>query len=177
MSDISKAERDALGRIDALDDPDKLRNYIGNARRQGSAVVERAAFARLCRIQPAAQPGTFEHDVWQSVHATEELLRQDRGKTVRLTRTRQKLRKDGAAKTVADLTIKPTPSEGFHLLVDMGHPEFLFEAVVLRHQDIFDSKVRDAAEMRLIEVGLEAEDLTRPAPAPPNEPEPKEEPT
>jgi hypothetical protein len=159
MTDLKPAERAALARIETLDDPDKLRALIGNARRLKSQAVESAAFLRLCQVQPAASPGTFEHDVWQSIHALEEILREERGKTVRLTRTRQKIGRDGEAKTVADLTLAAAASQGFQDLLDRGHPHLTFEVVALRHPDTFDQTVLDAARTRLTDAGLTPDDL------------------
>lgn len=166
MADPTKAERAALDRVETLEDADRLRALIGNARRQGSALVERAAFLRLCEIQPAAAPGSLDHDVWQSIHALEEMLREERGRTVRLSRTRQKIARDGEAKTVADLTLKAEPSSGFADLVARGHAELTCEAVVLRHPQIFDAKVRQAAQARLAAAGLDPEEPAPDMPEP-----------
>jgi hypothetical protein len=161
MAELTKYERAAIERINALNDPDRLRTMATNARANGSVSVERAAFQRLCEVQPAAKSGTVEHDVWCSIYALEELIRAERGKTIRLSHTRQKIAKDGEAKTVADLTLKATASEGFHLLIKMGHPELLFEAVVLRHPLVFDQTVRDAAVDRLAGAGVDIAVVSR----------------
>lgn len=157
MATLSIAEIRALEAIEKLDDPAKLRALLANARTRGATAVADAAFTKLCRIQPSAAPGTVEFDVWQSVYALEEMLRYERGKTVRLSRTRQKIQRDGELKTVADLTLKPEASEGFNLLVDIGHPELLFEAVVLRHPESFDETVQAAARDRLNKANLDIE--------------------
>lgn len=163
MAQITPSERNALVAIEALDDPARLRKFINNARSQNSAIVERAAFARLCLVQPEANPGTVEHDVWQSIFALEEMRCDERGKTVRLTRTRQKIARDGEAKTASDLTLRPEASAGFTDLIERGHPELTFEVVVLRHPKTFGSEVQDAAKTRLIAAGIDPMQYTRPS--------------
>lgn len=155
MAELTVTERTALGQIAELHDPEKLRALITNARRLKSHVVEAAAFTRLCFVQPEATPGTVEHDVWQAIHALEEMLTDERGKTIRLSRTRQKIARHGEAKTAADLTLKSEPSDGFHMLIERHHPELLFEAVVLRHPQTFGPEVLAAAEARLVSAGID----------------------
>ena len=155
MADLTKQETAALSAIETLEDPVKLRALMGNARRLGSATVERAAFTRLCAVQPSAEPGSIAFAVWQSIHALEEMLLEERGRTTRLTRTRQKITRDGEEKTVADLTLKAEPSAGFTDLIARGHPELTFEAVVLAHPETFEAPVIDAARTRLTEAGVE----------------------
>ena len=160
MTAMSASEAKALESIQNLDDPAKLRSLMANARAKGADAVASAAFAKLCSVQPSATPGSVEYEVWESIYALEEMLRLERGKTVRLSRTRQKIGKDGELKTVADLTLKPEASDGFHMLVELGHPELLFEAVVLRHPGSFEEHVRLAAQDRLSKSNIDIERVT-----------------
>ena len=146
-----------------------------NARLRGANDVYDAAFRRLVRVQPSAQVGTVAHDVWRTIYAFEELLKEERGRTVRLSRTRQKIQRDGEVKTVMDLTLKAEPSEGFHMLKDRGILELSFEALVVARAEHFPSNVVDAARVRLEGYGIDlqrAHDYWCPAsvdvpPAPP----------
>lgn len=138
----------ALHLVETCTDPDKLKQLAENARRSGEEKVARAAERKLFAILPAAQPGTLEHDVWQSIHALEAALKSERGKTIRLARTRQKIARAGEWQTVHDL-VNGRPSEGFDMLIERGMPELTFEAVALRHPDRFDESTRSAAEARL----------------------------
>lgn len=147
MTADSRVER-ALLRIRTCTDPEQLRQMSLNAHRQGQEDVRRAAQLRLYEVLPSAKPGTLEHDVWQSIYALEDQLKAERGKTVLLSRTRQKISRDGEERTVADLVLGKE-SEGFRMLTERNMTELTFEAVALRHPDRFDENVRKAATKRL----------------------------
>lgn len=131
-------------------DPKALRQIAENARKKGQLTVARAAELRLYEILPSEEPGSFEHDVWRSIHALEGTLTNERGKTTRLGRTRQKIARVGELETVKDLIVGTRkPSEGFRMLIERQMPELTFEAVALRHPDRFDRIALDAAAERL----------------------------
>ena len=138
----------ALALIASCANPNQLRQIAKNARAKGEEEVRLAAQRRLYEVLPSEQPGTLEYDVWQSIHALEGELSDERGKTVRLSRTRQKITRDKEAKTVADL-IMGSPSEGYRMLIDRGMQDLTFEAVALRHPERFDQLVLHAARNRL----------------------------
>lgn len=152
-----KIER-ALEYIAQCSDPEKLKTMVENARTGGEYEVRRAAELRLYEVLPSAQPGTLEHDVWQSIYALEGSLKDERGKTVLLSRTRQKIKKDGEHKTVSDLVLGKV-SDGFTMLLDRDMPRLTFEAVALRHATEFAQDVLAAAEARLLERGVDPKGL------------------
>lgn len=80
-----------LAAVEAADDPEKLRTIIKNARQRAANELANAAFKKLVSILPSAKQGTVEHDFWKTVHAFEQVLTEERGKTTRLSRTRQKV--------------------------------------------------------------------------------------
>lgn len=143
----------ALDRIATSQDPKALRKMADNAKEAGNEIVKEAALRRLYAVSPAAEPGSLEHAVWQSVFALEDALTDERGKTTRLSRTRQKIAREDEVRTVADLVLKRA-SDGYRMLIERGWPELTFEAVALKHPDRFDSNVLEAAEGRLSASGV-----------------------
>lgn len=145
----------ALAAIASTTDPEKLRTLRDNAHRLGVPEVAEAAFRRLVEILPEDAPGSIEHDFWKTIFAFEELLRDERGKTVRLSRTRQKIDRVGVMQTLVDFALSKKPTEGFSMLIERGLPEFTGEALVLKHSLHFDPTVVTAAESRLQSVGVD----------------------
>jgi hypothetical protein len=147
----AKLER-MLQFVERCDDPKQLRQIAKNADEQRADSVANAARRKLYSILPADKPGTVEHAVWQSIHALEDVLKQERGKTIMLSRTRQKIARQGEIQCIADLVLG-SASEGFRMLMERNLLELSFEAVALRFPDKFDTQVLEAATTRLSEAG------------------------
>ncbi|MCK1334728.1 hypothetical protein ACVW1A_002092 [Bradyrhizobium sp. LB1.3] len=152
-----------LALIAASEDVDKLRTWIVNARKEKQADIEEAAFRRLIEILPKEAPGTVEHDFWRTVHAFEHILSEERGKTTRLARTRQKVARVGEIETLRDWAVGSKSTDGFAMLIERNMPELTGEAIVLRHTDRFDAEVVSAATMRLKEAGVDVSRLPKKA--------------
>lgn len=160
--EIGERNRAALARVAEMDDPDKLRNLMANAGRMGVGAVEEAAFRRLALVQTTvqteegdAEPGSVEHDFWQTIFAHEQLLREERGRAVRLTKTRTKLTKSGAVKALETFAEATAEMGGFATLTGRGWSDMTGEAVILRHPSDFDEATRDAATARLEAAGVD----------------------
>ena len=142
----------ALDKIASCEDAKQLKQIAKNAISQGQPDVCRAAELKLYAILPSAQPGTLQHDVWQSVYALEGALAAERGKTTLLARTRQKIARDGEQGTVASLVLGKV-SDGFRMLLDRNMTDLTFEAVARRHPADFSEDVLKTAKSRLLDVG------------------------
>jgi hypothetical protein len=151
MTDFSKQLRFIAG----CNDEKQLRALINNAKAQGAGAVSEAAFRKLISIVPGERPGTVEHDFWQTLFAFEHILSDERGKTTRLSRTRQKVGRVGVVKILADWAVGATDSDGFKMLLERKLPELTGEAIVLRHPDSFDEETRAAAARRLTKAGVD----------------------
>ena len=157
MSNDDKKQKEltqrALANIAASEDPLALERIYRNAKTQKNDEVARAAQLKLFSVLPSAEPGSLEHDVWQSIYALEGALTEERGKTTRLSRTRQKITRDGETITVADLVMKPA-SEGYRMLLDRDMHVLTFEYVALKHVAVFPSEVLENARKRLTGSGI-----------------------
>lgn len=148
----------ALDTIASCTEPDLLRTIAKNAKDKGEDGVAHAAELRLYAILPSASLGTLAYDVWQSIYALEGTLKAERGKTVLLARTRQKIARDGERGTVEALVLGKE-SDGFKMLTDRGMPELTFELVAMRHEQEFSGEVIAAAEKRLRSAGYDPAEL------------------
>lgn len=151
MDDHTKILASIAGSTDA----EQLRRFRENARRMGVTVVADAAFRRLIEILPEQAPGSIEHDFWMTIHAFEEVLRDERGKTVRLSRTRRKIGRVGVKQTLIDFATSKAPTDGFEMLIERGLPELTGEALVLKHGKSFETEVQTAAKERLENAGVD----------------------
>lgn len=135
-------------------DEKKLRNWISNANREKVEEVEDAARRRLIEVRAGYDiddpNDPLAIDFWKSITALENELSEERGKTIRLARTRQKIARVGVEKTLADLALQAKPSEGYHLLKARGMLDLSAEAVVQRYPSRFAPEVLEAARLRLI---------------------------
>jgi len=134
-------------------DEKKLRNWISNADREGAEEVEDAARRQLIAVRADIEIDDPNDpvvlDFWKSIAALENELSEERGKTIRLSRTRQKIARVGVEKTLADLALQAQPSDGYHLLKARNMLDLSAEAVVLRYPKRFAQEVLEAARMRL----------------------------
>lgn len=91
---------------------------------------------------------------WEIIEALEQSWKQQRGKTVLASRTRQKVKRVGVTKTVEDIVVGKKPSAGFHHLVEVNLHQHLFEYLVLECPEAFSPAAARAAELRLRDHGL-----------------------
>jgi len=144
-----------LAQIAATEDPARIDALIANAKRLGAHRVLEAAMRRRAELSAEGEPGTIGNDFWRAVHTLEAALGEEKGRSARLTRTRQKIARVGEAATVADLASAPKPSAGFAMLVERGMWDLTAEAVVLRHPADFDAGTVAAARARLQDAGCD----------------------
>ena len=88
MSRAEKISRREAKRS-AKEEKKELRAARANAKARGEDEIALAAFRRQVQVSPSETPGSVEHDMWQTIFAFEHLLKEERGQTTLLARTRQ----------------------------------------------------------------------------------------
>lgn len=151
-----------LAFIAGCEDTAKLRQLLKNAHEQGADDVAEAAFRRLTALVPSEQPGTVAYDFWRTVNAFELMLTVESERTTLLSRTRQKVKRDGVVKTLADWSKSKKATDGFRMLLERNMPELTGEAIVLRHPSHFSEDVAIAARERLEAAGVNVSQLRTP---------------
>jgi hypothetical protein len=129
-------------------DEGKLRNWMANAKRLERHDIYQAAFRQLCRIEGRDLDDPLAAEFAGVMRALEEALTAEAGKTKRLNRTRQKLKRAGVRKTLADLALKPQPSIGFLKLIEFGMANLSAEFLILKYRTEFEPAVIEAAQKR-----------------------------
>ncbi len=152
---IDPAKAKAL--ISSETDRKKLRNWMDSAKRYELPEVYEAAFRRFCQTEGFDVSDPLDREFRSVIVALEVALSEQRGKTVRLGRTRPKLERVGVRQTITDLVNAPQPSAGFLYLIEFGMHDMSAEALVIKYAKEFDERVVEAARSRLDEYGLATE--------------------
>lgn len=142
---MTTPEDRALAQLDRIADPSLLRRMIANARGESEAVAQ-AALRRLVSLSTAHEAGTIEYDCWAMIHTVEE-LRRLAGRSWRMNRLRKKIERDGEIEALRYCASKETG--GFSEVLGFGLPDLTAEAIVQRHPDVFDERIRATASARL----------------------------
>jgi tellurite resistance protein len=149
----------AMRAVESSTDAEQLKRLMERAQEMGVPEVYKAAFAKRLSLLPGDAPGTVAHDLWKSIYALEQIRSEEAGKTVRLSRTRQKLQRVGVMKLLEDFATHKTSTDGFDMLIERSLPELTGEAIVLRHRQHFSEDVVRAARARLERVGVDISKL------------------
>ena len=110
-----------LNLIGSCEDPEKLRSWHANARKAAHLDLAEAAFRKLIAILPEEKPGSVEHDFWQTIHAFEHILKEERGKTVRAQPHTSNGRPGWRSRNSRELGEKNLGHRGLHDAVGAKH--------------------------------------------------------
>lgn len=136
--------------IAKLQTPESCERYALNVEPRSP---ERALAARRRAIElRAAKHGAnsdAEREALEAVYAYERVLSGTHGRKTRASRTWQMIERHGIIEAVERVVSRKAESAGYHALVDFGLQDKAFEAVVLRHREVFSAQAVARSEARL----------------------------
>jgi ribosomal protein L20A (L18A) len=140
-------------RIQRLDTPKKCEIFARNAINHGRPDLALEANQRAVELRAEEHNAetTAEIEALQAVYAYEELLYKKNGKRHRASRTWQMIKRHGVIEAVERAVKRPTVTQGYTMLVEMGLQEHAFEAVILRYTEVFSGEAIQISQQRLLE--------------------------
>ena len=140
-------------RVKDLKTPEHCEIFARNALAKDRADLADQARMRAVQLRAAAYGAESQAEIeaLEAVYAYEETLPKKNGKRTRATRTWQMIRRHGIIEAVEREVNRDAETQGYTALVEMGLEKFAFEAVILRHPDVFSEAAVQKSEERLRE--------------------------
>ena len=140
-------------RIQRLDTLKKCENFAKNATERGRPDLANEARQRAVEIRAEEHnaQSAAEKEALQAVYAYEDLLTRKNGRNTRASRTWQMIDRHGIIEAVERAVKRDVAPQGYTMLVEMGLEEHAFEAVILRHPEVFSDEAVDVSRKRLAE--------------------------
>ena len=136
-----------LYRINSYTTVKQCETFARNAARQGRTDLVEAANRRALEIKVhnhSAQ-SMVEREIIEAIHRYEIVNER------KATRTWQMVDRYGFIETAARLAVKKSRAAGFRKLVAAGHMDMTFEAIIIRHSEIFNAEAVAKAKTMLNE--------------------------
>jgi len=139
-------------RVARLKTPEECEQFAINVQNRLPELAQ-AARRRGVELRAALHGATTtaEREALQAVYAYERVLCEKHGKTVRASRTWQMIKRHGIITAVERAVNRKDVTSGYTALVEMGMPDFAFEAVVCRHPSVFSAEALKRSRERLEE--------------------------
>jgi len=137
-------------RIARLETPEECEQFILNVQARFPDLA-RAARRRAVELRAATHGATTtaEREALEAVYAYERVLSEKRGKNVRASRTWPMIKRHGIIEAVERAVNRKADTAGYKALAEMGMQDLAFEAVVLRHPDVFSAEAVARSAERL----------------------------
>jgi hypothetical protein len=138
-------------RIKRLDTPKKCEIFARNATEHGRPDLAQEATQRAVELR-AEEHGAetaAEKEALQAIYAYEERLTNKNGRRTGANRTWQMIKRHGMIEAIERAVNRPVEPQGYKMLADMGLQEYAFEAVILRHPEVFSEEAKRISQERL----------------------------
>ena len=138
-------------RVKKLDTPEKCVIFAKNCIERGREDLAQQAKERAVQLRAEAHgaEADAEREALEAVYAYEEVLSTKNGKKTRAGRTWQMIERHGIIGAVERAVNRPTETQGYTALVEMGLEDYAFENVILRYPDLFSEQAVNISRARI----------------------------
>ena len=138
-------------RIAKLKTPEECEVFARNVLERGRPELAQQALRRSVELRAGSYGAktAAEKECLRAVYAYEEVISARNGRRTRATRTWQMIERHGILGAVERAVNRPIETLGYSSLVEMGMQDFAFEAVVLRHPDLFSPETVQRSRERM----------------------------
>jgi vacuolar-type H+-ATPase subunit H len=137
--------------ISKLKTPEECANLEENALKLGNTELATQARKRAIELRAQAHSAASqaERECIEAVYAYERVLTEQRGRTTRASRTWQMIQRYGIIGAAERAVNRHRETSGYRALVEMGLEQFAFEAVILRHPQVFSAEAVERSRQRI----------------------------
>ena len=141
-------------RVERLKTPKECEQFAINVENLGKVDLAQDARRKAVELKALEHNASSvaEREALEAVYAYERVLSQGAGKKIRASRTWQMIKRRGIVQAVESVVKRPAETKGYMALVQMGLERMAFEAVVLRHPNVFSSEAVQRSKERLQEL-------------------------
>jgi len=138
-------------RVKKLDTPEKCEIFAKNCIERGREDLATQAKQRAVQLRAMSYGAETkaEQEAIEAIYAYEEVLTARNGKKTRAGRTWQMIARHGIIGTVERAVNRPVETQGYTALVEMGLEDYAFEAVIIRHPELFSQEALTISEERM----------------------------
>jgi hypothetical protein len=140
-----------LDSIANLETREKCETFEKNAIRHGRPDLAIAARRRALEIQAIAYGATTqaERECLEAIYAYEQVLSSKNKRRTNASRTWPMVKRHGILGAVERAVNRKLETVGYSALSDMGLQDYAFEAVILRHPDLFSVEAVAQSKARM----------------------------
>jgi len=133
--------------------PDKCLIFAKNAKEKGRDDLALQAKERAIQLKAESYGADTqaEREAIEAVYAYEEVLTLKNNKKTRASRTWPMIKKHGILNAVERAVNREAETQGYNYLLEMGLQNYAFEAVILRHPELFSDESVTISKRRIAE--------------------------
>tara|TARA_R110001592_G_scaffold361818_2_gene673760 strand:- start:93 stop:536 length:444 start_codon:yes stop_codon:yes gene_type:complete len=133
--------------------PDKCLIFAKNAKEKGRDDLALQAKERAIQLKAEVYGADTqaEREAIEAVYAYEEVLTLKNNKKTRASRTWPMIKRHGILNAVERAVNREAETQGYNYLLEMGLQNYAFEAVILRHPELFSDESVTISKRRISE--------------------------